>query len=220
MAQRLPKGHQKVPEGSDPFRGPLLTRYDGAMFCLESKTDPRWIQTVLGNVDALLADHAYCEKKAAMTALSMIGKYPGDTFLVPKLIELAQEELGHFEQLYTVLVERGITLGFIERDPYVGELLKLARKHGTEGLIDRLLVCALIEARSAERFFILAEHLPDAKLRELYTELSVTESRHHTFFVRLAEHYQPREEIRARLEELAKAEAEIVATLPIEARMH
>jgi tRNA-(ms[2]io[6]A)-hydroxylase len=190
------------------------------MFCLESTTDPRWIELVVAQTDRLLADHAYCEKKAAATAMSLIGKYPNDTFLVPHMLRLAQEELEHFERLYGVLVERGVELGYVDKDPYVGELLPLARKTGVEGLIDRLLISSLIEARSAERFFLLAEHLPDPALRELYQDLSVTESRHHTLFVTLASHYAPKDEVRARLKELAKEEAAIVARLPIAARMH
>lgn len=190
------------------------------MFCLESSTDPRWVEVVTAHVDRLLADHAYCEKKAAATAMSLIGKYPDDTFLVPQMVRLAQEELEHFERLYGVLQARGLSLGFVDKDPYVGELLPLARKNGTEGLIDRLLISSLIEARSAERFFLLAKHLPDEELRALYQDLAVTESRHHTMFVTLASHYAPKEEVRARLKELAVEEAAIVERLPIAPRMH
>jgi tRNA-(ms[2]io[6]A)-hydroxylase len=190
------------------------------MFCLESITDPAWTELVISQVDRLLVDHAYCEKKAAATALSLIGKYPDDTFLVPHLLALAHEELEHFERLYSLLVARGIPLGHVDKDPYVGELLPLARKQGVEGLIDRLLISSLIEARSAERFFLLADALPDPELRALYADLSVTESRHHTLFVTLAQNYAPKEIIRARLKELASAEAAIVARLPIAARMH
>jgi tRNA-(ms[2]io[6]A)-hydroxylase len=190
------------------------------MFCLQSKTDDKWLALVIANVDKLLADHAYCEKKAAASAMSLIGRYPDDEFLVPKMIELAREELEHFERIYTVLRERGGSLGNIDKDPYVQELLPLCRKNGTEALIDRLLVASLIEARSAERFFLLAEHLPDADLRALYRELAVTESGHHTTFVNLAFHYAGREEVKARLAELSAEEAAIVERLPVAPRMH
>ena len=192
----------------------------GAMFCLECPTDPAWVALVSANVEALLADHAYCEKKAAATAMSLIGKYPDDTWLVPQLVALAREELEHFERLYAVLIARGIPLGYVDKDPYVGELLQLVRKQGVEGLVDRLLVSSLIEARSAERFFLLAEHLPDAELRALYQDLSITESRHHTLFVTMARNYMSRDEVRDRLAELAREEAAIVQRLPIAARMH
>lgn len=191
-----------------------------AMFCLQSDTDQQWIALVIANTDKLLADHAYCEQKAAASALSLINKYPDDPVLVKAMLKLAHEELEHFELLYDHLKARNITMGGIDKDPYVAELLPLCRRHGLESLIDRLLVASLIEARSAERFRLLADHLPDADLRALYQDLFVTESRHHTQFVNLAQRYASREEIKARLEELSKLEAEIVARLPILPRMH
>lgn len=190
------------------------------MFCLQSETDTAWITLVSDNLDKLLADHAYCERKAAASAMSLIGRYPDDTFLVPQLIKLAQEEMEHFERIYHVLMARGYKLGADSKDPYVQELMPLSRHGGIPGLIDRLLISSLIEARSAERFFLLAEHLPDAELRALYKDLAVSESRHYGFFVHLAAHYAPREEIEARLAELAAQEAQIVARLPVAARMH
>lgn len=190
------------------------------MFCLQVATDPRWLALVREHVDALLADHAYCEKKACATAMSLIGKYPDDHHLVPRMLKLAQEELEHFERLYTVLMARGVKLGYVDRDPYVGELLPLGRKEGLPALIDRLLISSLIEARSAERFFLLADGLDDPDLRALYKDLATTESRHHTVFVQLAGHYAPIAEVRDRLAELAREEAAIIARLPIVARMH
>jgi tRNA-(ms[2]io[6]A)-hydroxylase len=190
------------------------------MFCLQSETDQQWLELVIANTDKLLADHAYCEQKAAASAMSLINKYPDDAELVRQMLKLAHEELEHFELLYNMLVERGIPLGGIDKDPYVAELLPLCRKHGKEALIDRLLVASLIEARSAERFRLLAEHLPDPELRAMYKDLFVTESRHHTTFVNLAGNYAPRDEVKARLAELSTLEAEIVARLPVAPRMH
>ncbi len=190
------------------------------MFCLQSGTDPRWTALVCDNMEKLLADHAYCEQKASATAMSMVGKYPDDAYLAPRMIALAIEELEHFQRIYDVIKARDWTLGHVDKDPYVAELLPLIRKHGDEHLIDRLLISSLIEARSAERFFILAEALPDAELRELYRDLAATESRHHTTFVSMASHYAPRDEVRARLNELAREEAAILARLPIAPRMH
>ena len=103
---------------------------------------------------------------------------------------------------------------------YVAELLPVCRKHGKESRIDRLLVASLIEARSAERFRLLADHLPDPELREMYKDLFITESRHHTLFVNLAYNYASREEVKARLDELSTLEAAIVARLPVAPRMH
>jgi tRNA-(ms[2]io[6]A)-hydroxylase len=190
------------------------------MFCLQSETDRAWLELVIANVDKLLADHAYCEQKAAASAMSLINKYPDDPELVATMLRLAHEELEHFELLYNLLQKRGIPLGAIDKDPYVAELLPLCRKHGMEALVDRLLVASLIEARSAERFFLLADHLPDPELRAMYKDLSVTESRHHTLFVNLAGNYAPREEVKTRLAELSEQEAAIVARLPVAPRMH
>ncbi|MEB3285258.1 MAG: tRNA-(ms[2]io[6]A)-hydroxylase [Candidatus Sericytochromatia bacterium] len=191
------------------------------MFCLKSETEDRWLKAVLANVEGLLADHAYCEKKAAASAMSLIARHPDDPVLVPAMLDLAREELEHFERIWRILQARNISLGAMDRDPYVTELMPLARKHGpTESLVDRLLISSLIEARSAERFFLLADHLPDPDLRGLYRELSTTEARHHTQFVNLAMEYAPRETVRQRLAELSEAEASIVARLPVAARMH
>ncbi|MEB3196203.1 MAG: tRNA-(ms[2]io[6]A)-hydroxylase [Candidatus Sericytochromatia bacterium] len=191
------------------------------MFCLKTETEARWLEAVLADVDALLVDHAYCEKKAAASAMSLIARYPDDPVLVPAMLELAHEELEHFALLWRLLQARGISLGGMDKDPYVTELLPLMRKgDATEHLIDRLLVSSLIEARSAERFFLLAEHLPDPELRAMYKDLAATESRHHTTFVNLAMNYAPRETVRERLAALSRQEAEIVARLPVAARMH
>jgi tRNA-(ms[2]io[6]A)-hydroxylase len=190
------------------------------MFCLQSDTDQQWLELVIANVDKLLADHAYCEQKAAASAMSLINKFPNDPILVKAMLKLAHEELEHFELLYDLLQTRGIAMGHIDKDPYVAELLPLCRKHGQESLIDRLLVSSLIEARSAERFFLLADHLPDPEQRAMYKDLSVTESRHHTVFVNLAANHASRDEIKARLAELSDQEAAIVARLPVAPRMH
>lgn len=191
------------------------------MFCLKSETEARWLEAVQADVDALLVDHAWCEKKAAASAMSLIARHPDDPVLVPAMMALAHEELEHFERLWTLLRARGVSLGTMDKDPYVTELMPLIRKgDATEGLVDRLLVSSLIEARSAERFFILAEHLEDAELRAMYRDLAATESRHHTTFVNLAMAYAPREAVRERLAALSEQEAAIVARLPVSPRMH
>ncbi|MEB3221061.1 MAG: tRNA-(ms[2]io[6]A)-hydroxylase [Candidatus Sericytochromatia bacterium] len=191
------------------------------MFCLKSETEARWLEAVQADVDALLADHAWCEKKAAASAMSLIARHPDDPVLVPAMLALAHEELEHFDRLWQLLQARGVSLGGMDKDPYVAALMPLVRKgDASEALVDRLLVSSLIEARSAERFFLLAEHLADAALRELYRELATTEARHHTTFVNLAMHYAPREAVRARLAELSEQEAVIVAQMPVAARMH
>lgn len=198
----------------------LATQTCPPMSCLKEASDKAWLELVIRHTDLLLADHAHCEKKAAATAMSLIAKYPNDRALVTSMLHLAQEELEHFARLYAVLDERGIPLGRIDPDPYVKELLKLNRPHGVEHLVDRLLIMSLVEARSCERFVLLAQNLPDPDLRALYHALSFSEAGHHQLFVSLAGHHMPRAVVAQRLEELAVQEAEILHRLPVAPRMH
>lgn len=198
----------------------LATQECPPMTCLKAPTDERWLEQVLQHPERLLADHAHCEKKAAATAMSLIAKYPNDRVLVRSMLHLAQEELEHFARLYAVLEARDIPLGHMEPDRYVKELLALCRTQGTEHAVDRLLVFSLVEARSCERFVLLARHLPDPDLRALYHELSFSEAGHHQLFVSLAGHYQPKALVAERLDELTTLEAEILRRLPPGPRMH
>lgn len=190
------------------------------MTCLKSPTDSRWLEVVLSETDRLLADHTQCEQKAAASAMSLIAKYPSEPQLVRSMIGLAQEELGHFERLYRILEKRHLSLGRIEPDMYVKELLKFNRPQGREHLVDRLLILSLVEARSCERFVLLADALPDPELRTLYHELSFSEAGHHHLFVSLAGQYLPAMAVAERLDELAILEADIVRRLPVLPRMH
>lgn len=187
---------------------------------LKAPTDPRWIPLALANLDQVLLDHAWCEQKAAATAMSLIVKVPEQRNLVVSMLHLAHEELHHFERIHQVLERRGVPLGRMEADPYVKELLKLGRPSGEGHLVDRLLILSLVEARSCERFVLLAENVPDPELRELYHELSLSEAGHYRLFVNLACQISPREEVMARLDTLADEEVKILARLPITPRMH
>ncbi len=198
----------------------LATQECPPMTCLKAPTDERWLEQVLRHTEQLLADHAHCEKKAAATAMSLIARYPDDRVLVRSMLHLAQEELEHFARLYAILEARDIPLGRIESDRYVKELLALCRQNGAEHLVDRLLVLSLVEARSCERFVLLARHLPDPELQTLYHELSFSEAGHHQLFVNLAGHHLPKSEVAARLDELTTHEAEILRRLPPGPRMH
>lgn len=190
------------------------------MTCLKAPTDDRWLEQVLRHPERLLADHAHCEEKAAATALSLIARYPDDRVLVRSMLHLAQEELDHFARLHALLERREIPLGRIEPDRYVKELLALCRPHGVEHLVDRLLVLSLVEARSCERFVLLARHMPDPELQALYHELSLSEAGHHQLFVSLAGHHLPKASVAERLDELTTREAEILRRLPPGPRMH
>lgn len=190
------------------------------MTCLENPTDSRWLEVVMSATDRLLADHTQCEQKAAASAMSLIAKYPSEPPLVRSMIHLAQEELDHFERLYKILEQSNISLGLIEADLYVKELLELNRPQGREHLVDRLLILSLVEARSCERFVLLANALPDPELKTLYHELSYSGAGHHHLFVSLAGHYHPMERVAERLDELVTLEADIVRRLPVSPRMH
>jgi len=186
---------------------------------LRSATDPRWIEVALADLDATLADHAHCEKKAVATALKLVADHPERPLMVRRLAKLAQEELQHFLAMITEVERRGRTLPHDKGDPYVQRLLELVR-HGAPRLMDVLLVVALVEARSCERMLLLGERLPEERLRELYRRLAQSEAGHEALFVDLAIEVGGEAAARARLEELATAEAAVVAALPLLARMH
>jgi tRNA-(ms[2]io[6]A)-hydroxylase len=185
---------------------------------LRSATDPRWVEVALADLDATLADHAHCEKKAVATALKLVADHPDRPGLVRPLARLAQEELQHFLAMVTEVERRGGTLPPDGGDPYVQGLLRLVRSDGGR-LVDQLLVGALVEARSCERMRLLGEHLPEERLRELYRRLVQSEAGHERLFVELAVEVGG-DPARARLAELAEAEARLVAGLPLRPRMH
>lgn len=182
-------------------------------------THPRWLDIALAKLDDVLVDHAHCEKKAAATALSLIGAYPDREHLVRRMAALAIEELRHFRAVHDRVLERGLALGRDPGDPYAKRLLASVRDGGITRLTDRLLVAGLIEARSHERLALLAEGIADPGLSDFYASLARAERGHARLFVELAERYDPEGSVR-RLEELAAREAEIVADLPLLPRIH
>ena len=194
----------------------------GPMLNLHAPTEPRWLAQALADLDAVLMDHAHCEKKAASTALTLLFKYPERAALLRPLSELAREELTHFELVLDHLSRRGLPFERLKPSPYAGRLMAVVRPDEPDRLVDTLLCCALIEARSCERMKLLAEHLParDPELALLYRGLLASEARHHTLFVDLARTVAPAEAVRARLAEIAIHEAEVLS-VPFElARMH
>ena len=188
---------------------------------LLSATSPLWPSIALSDLDRTLGDHAHCEKKAAATAMKLVADHPGDPERVRALARLAQEEQQHFLAVLVELQRRGGVLPPDDGDPYAQELLALVR-HGRERLLDRLLVGALIEARSCERMQILAERLPDAELARLYRGLLAAEARHHQAYVDLARAVGLFEEaeIRGRLTEIAAHEATVIGKASSEPRLH
>jgi tRNA-(ms[2]io[6]A)-hydroxylase len=189
------------------------------MSILRSATDPRWVEVALGDLGATLADHAHCEKKAAATAIKLIGDHPDRPALVRSLARLAQEELQHFLAMLAELARRGASLPPDRGDPYAQELLRLVRG-GPHRLLDRLLVGALIEARSCERLALLGRALPAGALRDLYVRLAQAEAGHERLLVELAAEHGGPAEAGARLAALADAEAQLVAGLPLLPRIH
>lgn len=161
------------------------------MLRLKLATDPRWVKLVESNIEEVLTDHAYCEQKAASSAISMIVKYPELTELVTEMTALVREEMDHFNRVHQYIIERGFKLGKERKDHYVNQLAQFVRKDGKHPhlLVDRLLFSAMIEARSCERFRVLSENIDDKELSEFYRELMVSEATHYTLFIRLARQY-------------------------------
>ena len=190
---------------------------------LELPTDPRWVNIAAMQIGDVLIDHAYCEQKAASSCISLIVHYPEKAKLVETLTPIVAEEWGHFQRVLKELKKRNIPLGRQRKDEYVGQLLQLVRNKGDfeEALLDRLLICALIEARSCERFKLLSESLDDAHLQKFYRELMISEAGNYRTFIELAEEYIPHDIVRNRWKELLYKEAEIIQSLsPRGDRMH
>lgn len=192
------------------------------MLGLKLPTDPRWVNIVEKNIDEILTDHAYCEQKAASTAISLIVSFPEYTELVEEMVALSREEMGHFKMVHDLILERGQKLGRDRKDEYVLELLKFFPKGGsrTTQLVHRLLYAALIEARSCERFRLLSEELPDKKLAEFYHKLMVSEAGHYTMFLKFARKYGNRKEVDAKWQALLEYEADIMKNLSKTEKVH
>lgn len=194
------------------------------MLGLLTPTDPAWVAHAERDLDGLLADHAHCELKAAQSALSLLARFGGEMAdLGAPLVALAHEETEHFAEVMGRLTARGARLTLPGTDPYVAELRRASnedRGHGFPALLDRLLVSALIEARSCERFKLLSEHLSDASLRGFYRELMASEARHFQLFRDLAAQRFGEDEARARLRTLAEREGRLAARLPLGPTVH
>jgi len=192
------------------------------MLGLKLPTDPRWVNIVEKNIEEILTDHAYCEQKAASTAISLIVSFPEYTDLVKEMIELANEEMSHFKMVHDKLLEHGWTLGRDRKDDYVIALLKFFPKGGSRStqLVHRLLYAALIEARSCERFRLLSEELEDKKLAKFYHKLMISEAGHYTMFLKFARQYGDRKEVDEKWEQLLDYEAGIMKNLSNKETIH
>src|SRR5690606_9803205 len=192
------------------------------MLGLKLPTDPRWVNIVEKNIEEILTDHAFCEQKAASTAISLIISFPEYTELVQEMTALVKEEISHFKMVHDKIIERGWTLGRDRRDDYVVELMKFFPKGGsrTTQLVHRLLYAALIEARSCERFRLLSEQLKDRELAEFYHKLMISEAGHYTMFLKFARQYGDRREVDQKWEELLVYEASIIRGLGNKETVH
>ncbi|MFN5646775.1 MAG: tRNA-(ms[2]io[6]A)-hydroxylase [Sphingobacteriales bacterium] len=184
---------------------------------LKLPTDPRWVNLAEKSMEEILTDHAFCEQKAATTCISLIQKFSTLEKLVIELSPIVTEEWGHFRQVLAELHKRGLKLGKQRKDKYVNRLLDFERKggHPDNRLLDKLLISALIEARSCERFKRLSEGLVDPYMREFYRKFMESEAGHYTLFIELAEHYIPRETVRKRWQEWLAYEAGLMLELEV-----
>lgn len=193
------------------------------MLGLKLPTDPRWVDIANKQIDEILTDHAYCEQKAASSCISLIILHSDKVELVETLTPIVSEEWGHFRMVLKELKERGFSLGKPRNDEYVLELMKLQQKDGDAlgRLMDKLLVNALIEARSCERFRLLSEQIADEKLKTFYFELMKSEAGHYTTFLDLAKIYAPEERVKKRFDYFLQEEAKIMQRIGFRGdRMH
>ncbi len=192
------------------------------MLGLKMPTDPRWVNIVEKNLEEILTDHAWCEQKAATNAISLIVKNPGRTELVDELMIIAKEELEHFEAVHQKIKERGLELGAERRDEYVRDLSAFIKSGGTpeEQLVNNLLLAAMIEARSCERFRILSEEMEDEDLKVFYRELMESEANHYTVFLSFARKYGGREKVDERWETFLQFEADLMKKYGKKETMH
>jgi tRNA-(ms[2]io[6]A)-hydroxylase len=186
------------------------------MLGLKLPTDPRWANVAKKNIEEILTDHAYCEQKAASTAISMIIGFPQYPELVSAMTDLAQEEMSHFKMVYDLILEKGLVLGRERKDYYVLQIRSFFPKGGSkkDHLVHKLLCAALIEARSCERFRILSEELEDTKLKKFYRKLMVSEANHYTLFLNFARRYgSSRKQVDTKWEDLLQYEAKLIKEL-------
>jgi tRNA-(ms[2]io[6]A)-hydroxylase len=186
------------------------------MLGLKLPTDPRWVNIAEKSIDDILIDHAFCEQKAASTGISLIVRYSDLTKLVNEVTPLVTEEWGHFRRVLKEMAKRGVSLGRPRKDDYVIGLQSYMIKGNSQGLLlEKLLVSALIEARSCERFRLLSLYCSDESLRGFYHEFMVSEAGHYRMFIDLAKEYYPEDQVKKRWQEWLLIEADVLAGLEL-----
>ena len=192
------------------------------MLGLKLKTDPRWVTIVESNIEEILTDHAWCEQKAATNIITIITNNSEHVDLVTDLLEIAKEEIEHFQMVHNIIKERGLTLGRERKDHYVNELFKFMRKDGSrnDAFIDRLLFSAMIEARSCERFKVLSQNIEDKELAAFYKELMISEAGHYTTFLKFARKYTEKVDVDKRWAEWLEFEGELITNYGTKETVH
>jgi tRNA-(ms[2]io[6]A)-hydroxylase len=200
-----------------------MSTTENSILGLKLPTDPRWVDLASISLEEILTDHAFCEQKAATQCISLIQLYPDKIELVNALSPIVTEEWGHFRMVWAEMQKRGYTLGRQRKDEYVNLLLQQEPKGSgsEEKLLNKLMICALIEARSCERFRLLSENLEDELLKKFYYKFMVSEAGHYRLFIDLAETYFSAEKVRKCWQQWLKNEENILAQLsPRGDRMH
>ena len=192
------------------------------MLGLQFETKTSWAEIAKDNLQQILTDHAFLEQKAASNAVSIIINYSEETELVKEMSDIAIEEMQHFKMVHQLMVKRGMVLGREQKNDYAIKLQKFFKKTGdrTEALIQRLLVAALIEARSCERFKVFSENMEDEQLRKFYKNLMISEANHYTTFLTFARKYQDREIVDEKWKALLKFESELMRERGKLAKIH
>ena len=194
-----------------------VSEYQKNILGLQLPTDPRWVDLAHISLEEILTDHAYCEQKAATSCISLIQRYSNKEKLVIELAPIVTEEWGHFRLVLAELKKRNLHLGRQRKDEYVNKLLTFQKKDGSdeERFLDKLLIFALIEARSCERFKRLSEGLNDNYLSNFYRRFMESEAGHYTLFIELAETYVDKEIVRKRWQQWLDFESEVMKNLAV-----
>ncbi|MEP6712766.1 MAG: tRNA-(ms[2]io[6]A)-hydroxylase [Ferruginibacter sp.] len=177
-----------------------LSEHTRNILGLQLPTDPRWVNLAEIQLAEILTDHAWCEQKAALTCISLIQKNFDKALLVEELSPIVTEEWGHFRMVIAELNKRELKLGMPRKDIYVNKLIAFQKKDGSpdQRFLDNMLIMALIEARSCERFKRLSEGMEDEYMRNFYRKFMESEAGHYTLFITLAEHYIDKKTVRQR----------------------
>ena len=192
------------------------------MLHLKTESAADWLAQVDASLDEILIDHAHCERKAASTAMNLMNAYTENLRLCREMTTIIEEELEHFHMVLGILDTRGIRFRRLSSGPYGRKLNSLIRTTEPQRAVDRLLVASLIEARSCERFRLLADHVKESEpeLSQFYASLFESEARHHTTYVKLAEDFAARDMVKSRLDQLSDLESHIIAQGSKQPRMH